>query len=745
MTSAYKLLINESDATLIKRDNEFIEIAIKNPKNIAAYEIWNSEISNSKTKKIFTLSCALVIEAINNYNNKVFNKRGFIYTPTASVVLDISADGISYGGLLYIDNMYLSETNDTLYIRCLEKHDLFVEEVDSFPDYFKGKIRININGFQSTGLINVVDNNFLNWLDPVYDRISPFPYIEHYEESLENRKPPAYNFLVSDLVSIKRQGYNTSVITIKNPNSVVFYEIWSPLTNKLNAQETMEGSIEPAQKFYSLFRKLNDKILNTPGADKDKQLFLPTTSFDLIDKNGTSYSLLGTLIDVNTNFETGENTISFTVDSSNYLVYPNNRIQNLPQGEFYMFMEIDGVELNNDIVTSNNYTLPEIKYFPKGVNGPQTITELTSFYYNFNFENPGQGEKIGIMTAGTYWPLFTTLSQSKQQEKLNKLKELFRQNPGLENYNPKITIVSNLTQDDYSKIFPQPFKQSVQDDIEDTCFEAMLDLNMVSFLLPNISEIIIYIVNVDDFHYNEEGLINNDSLDLVLSNAIENNINVLTWSYSLRGSLISLINDKDDDNLFRKIIDSNISMCVSTGDEGGVNGPNYASLSKYAIAVGGTAFNNVEGVPTNGWEGSTGGISNTIKSFESQKALTGSDFRQVPDISAWAQPVWFLPVTLNSQYTIAGGTSASCPLTASLLVCINQARKRVNKQPLKNKQFVNALYNNYDIFSNDEIIFDVVEGNSKAHVSVIGYDNVTGLGSLADVKKMLNYFVENVD
>ena len=160
MTSAYKLLINESDATLIKRDNEFIEIAIKKPKNIAAYEIWNNEISNSKTKKIFTLSCALVIEAINNYNNKVFNKRGFIYTPTASVVLDISADGISYGGLLYIDNMYLSETNDTLYIRCLEKHDLFVEEVDSFPDYFKGKIRINIKPIVNR---NFVSPNVVNF------------------------------------------------------------------------------------------------------------------------------------------------------------------------------------------------------------------------------------------------------------------------------------------------------------------------------------------------------------------------------------------------------------------------------------------------------------------------------------------------------------------------------------------------------------------------------------------------------
>ena len=264
----------------------------------------------------------------------------------------------------------------------------------------------------------------------------------------------------------------------------------------------MKGSLEPAIKFYTLFRSTNDKILNTPGADKDKQLFFPTTTFDLKDGNGNLYSLIGTIIDVNTNFESTLNTITYTVDSSNYLVYPFNRIQSLPSGEFDIFMEIDGISIPEN--TSQQYSLPEITSnynYESQYNNPTSITELANGFYNFqngvNF--PGQGEKIGIITSGHFWPLFTTLSPSKQNEKLNKLKELFQSIPGLESYNPKISVVSNLTSDDYNDYFPQPYQQSAQDRINNDVSEDMLDLNMVSFLLPNISEIFIYVFNDNEW------------------------------------------------------------------------------------------------------------------------------------------------------------------------------------------------------------------------------------------------------
>lgn len=751
MTTAYKLLVNEKNAKFSKF-NETIKISIENPKNISAYELWSDEISNNKTKKIFTLSAPLLVECINNYNENVLNKSGFKYNPTASIVLNFQSNDPNkvYGGLLYINE--INFISNTLNIICIEKHNLFIEDVNDLPDNFIGNIRMNINGFQSTSLLEQVDNKFLEWLDPVYNRITPYPYIEKRSEIVENRESPAYNFLGKGNVTITRKSSSVSEILIKDPENMVFYEIWGPLTNKLNVQETMKGSLEPAIKFYTLFRSTNDKILNTPGADKDKQLFFPTTTFDLKDNNDNIYSLIGTIIDVNTNFETIENTITFTVDSSNYLVYPVNRIQSLPAGEFEMFMEIDGISIPEN--TSQQYTLPEITSnynYESALNNPTSISELANIFYNFSnsINSPGQGEKIGIITSGHFWPLFTTFSPSKQTEELNKLTELFRSIPGLESYNPKISVVSNLTSDNYNDYFPQPYQQSAQDRINKDVSEDMLDLNMVSFLLPNISEIFIYVFNDDEWEENEDtGNFSNETVSFIIDHAKENDVNVLTWSYGdPEQPSLNFVNNESDDLIFEKIKNSSISLCVSSGDSGGLDGLQYASVSKYAIAVGGTQIGPT-GQPNFGWTGSTGGVSSLVKASEEQKNFTKNESRQVPDIAALSQPLWFVPInvpTSDGWSLQFGGTSASAPLMASIIVCINQARKELNKLPLSNQQFLSALYNNYETVKENNSILDIVQGNSKAHKSKPGYDLVTGLGSINDTPALINYFLEYVE
>ena len=751
MTTAYKLLINE-DNVEVNRFNETIKISIENPKNISAYELWSNDISNSKPKKIFNLSGPLLVECINNYNENVLNKPGFKYNPTASVLLNFASNDLDsvYGGLLYINE--INFISNILNIICIEKHKLFIEEVNHLPDNFRGKLRMNINGFQSTSLLGQVDNKFLEWLDPVYNRITPYPYIEKRSENVENRESPAYNFLAKGIVTITRKSPSISEILIKDPANMVFYEIWGPLTNKLNVQETMQGSLEPAVKFYTLFRTTNDNIINTPGADSDKQLFFPTTTFDLKDKNDNIYSLIGTIIDVNTNFETIENTITFTVDSSNFLVYPFNRIQSLPSGEFDMFMEIDGISIPEN--TSQEYTFPKItnNYNNESpYNNPTSISELANIFYNFSngVDFPGQGEKIGIITSGHFWPLFTTFSPSKQTEELNKLTELFRSIPGLESYNPKISVVSNLTSDDYNVYFPQPYQQYAQDRINNDVSEDMLDLNMVSFLLPNISEIFIYVFNNDQWEMDKNtGNFSNKSVSFIIDHAKENDVNVLTWSYGDQEKpSINFVNNESDDLIFEKIKNTSISLCVSTGDSGGLDGLQYASVSKYAIAVGGTQIGST-GQPNFGWTGSTGGISSLVKASEEQENFTNNENRQVPDIAALSQPLWFVPInvpTSNRWNLQFGGTSASAPLMASIIVCINQARKQLNKLPLSNQQFLSTLYNNYETVKQNNSILDIVQGNSKTHKSKPGYDLVTGLGSINDTSALVNYFIDNVE
>ena len=59
--------------------------------------------------------------------------------------------------------------------------------------------------------------------------------------------------------------------------------------------------------------------------------------------------------DHRTNFETIENTITFTVDSSNFLVYPFNRIQSLPSGEFDEIHDLGGKVAMPGMINANHH------------------------------------------------------------------------------------------------------------------------------------------------------------------------------------------------------------------------------------------------------------------------------------------------------------------------------------------------------------------------------------------------------
>jgi hypothetical protein len=746
-TTTYKLLVNEDNA-IFKKDGNKIEISITNPKNISAYEIWDSEISNNKPRKIFNLSYAILIQAITNYNVNVLNQAGFTYTPTATVLLDHTYKETVGGGLLYIENIYLQ--GDTVVFTCIVKHNLFVEEINTFPENFTGKIRININGFQSTSLLNVVETDFIKWLDPVYNRLAPYPYTEPNMDCVNNMEPPSYNFLCSGNVKIDRHSNTISLITIENPNSMVFYEIWDPVTHKTNVGETLVGSLEPAQLFYTLFNKINDEVLNTPGADQDKQLFRPSTTFDLKDDKNNSYSLIGTIVDVISNFETDVNTIQFKVDTSNYIVYPNKYISPLPSGNFNMFMEIDGIFLPATTYTPKTYKLPELTYVSVDQSSNPSIQQIAENFYNMDMENSGSGQKIGIYTGGKYWALFSQQSNEKQSSDLEQIKSWLRSEPGMQNYNPKITLVSQLTSEDIKSILPLPYQKRIQSTIDDDCAEAMLDLNMVSLMLPNIVEIVIYILNSASDPEFPTKLIN--SVNSALTHAREHNVNSISWS---QGFSIPDFPNTDDDAFFFNILGSSISLCVGSGDNGGQNGVNYPSASKYVVSVGGTELND-EGKPLTGWSGSGGGVAESILPNAAQHNFIGTSYRQCPDIAAFASPYpgWYCPVMPFNWQVGNGGTSSSAPFMASIIVRINQARHEAGLSPLagpsqgntyfEGGQFTNVLYNNYESLLDKEAIRDITTGNTPANNSKVGYDNVTGLGSIYNIEILIDYFV-NVD
>jgi hypothetical protein len=173
---------------------------------------------------------------------------------------------------------------------------------------------------------------------------------------IENRVPDPFNFLYAGPVEISKQSSNVSIVTICNPQPMLWYQVWDPLTALSNNKDTMESFVAPAERFFTLFHDYNDNVKN------DTLLYRPSATFDLISQeDGKTYGLVGTITDVLTNFTSKNPMMQFVIDTSNYLVYPNKHIASLPTGNFEMIMEIDACFLTHAAPTK---TLHNISYIP---------------------------------------------------------------------------------------------------------------------------------------------------------------------------------------------------------------------------------------------------------------------------------------------------------------------------------------------------------------------------------------------
>jgi len=97
--------------------------------------------------------------------------------------------------------------------------------------------------------------------------------------------------------------------------------------------------------------------------------------------------------------------------------------------------------------------------------------------------------------------------------------------------------------------------------------------------------------------------------------------------------------------------------------------------------------------------------------------------RAYPDLSAMALN---LSVVINSRVQVAGGTSASTPVVASIITLLNEARIAVGKGPIG---FLNPT-----LYAHPEAFRDVTEGanpgcGTAGFTAEKGWDPVTGLGT----------------
>src|SRR3569833_443155 len=113
---------------------------------------------------------------------------------------------------------------------------------------------------------------------------------------------------------------------------------------------------------------------------------------------------------------------------------------------------------------------------------------------------------------------------------------------------------------------------------------------------------------------------------------------------------------------------ANVTYFASTGDNG--SGTEYPSAAKDVTAIGGTTISIASGniwASETGWSGSGGGLctNETYQTFQSSWIASGN--RQVPDVSAIADPNTGVFVKQAGGDHQVGGTSLACPVWAAIV------------------------------------------------------------------------------
>jgi kumamolisin len=199
------------------------------------------------------------------------------------------------------------------------------------------------------------------------------------------------------------------------------------------------------------------------------------------------------------------------------------------------------------------------------------------------------------------------------------------------------------------------------------------------------------------------------------------------------------------------------TVLVASGDSGGFTclqqdwgatpSPQYIGVSSPAsspnvTAVGGTSLSlhadsswyreeAWQNAPATG--GSGGGVSAYFARPSWQRgpgvisSSNPSNRREVPDISADADPLTSAQVVINGQLTQAGGTSQAAPIWAGMMALIDQYLRQAGRPAAG---FLNpALYRLATSRPAHPPLHDITVGDNLVYPATPGYDLATGLGT----------------
>jgi tripeptidyl-peptidase-1 len=279
------------------------------------------------------------------------------------------------------------------------------------------------------------------------------------------------------------------------------------------------------------------------------------------------------------------------------------------------------------------------------------------------------------------------------------------------------------------------------------CIEALLDLEYIHSLGPNTFP-------VNDYWLNDYSLL--DWINAVLADSSASLVHSVSYGND-EAQQTSVAYMNTCNTQFQAAGVKGLSILFASGDQGvwgregpstGKFNPDFPAGSPYITAVGGsdftgTSINSVENCCTD----SGGGFSNTfarpsyqasaVSAYLSNPSaslpnanLYNATSRAYPDISATFGLYIPYCIVQNGKYYGVAGTSASCPVTASVMTHLNNIQLNNNKPPLG---FLNPwIYQTYNL--HPDAFTDITSGRNTDNqgggfLAIAGWDPCSGVGT----------------
>lgn len=265
--------------------------------------------------------------------------------------------------------------------------------------------------------------------------------------------------------------------------------------------------------------------------------------------------------------------------------------------------------------------------------------------------------------------------------------------------------------------------------------EVELDIEVINAIAPKAQVMVYEGPNTD------QGLI--DTYQKIASDNKAKSISV-SWGISELQASSSTMNSLH--TIFQQFASQGQSIFAASGDSGAYDSGN-STLSvdspandPYITGVGGTSLNlsgssytseSAWGNSTNK-QGGGGGLS-TIYAMPSYQSGPGvqnnysNGKREVPDVSADADPNTGYSIYSTGSWMQVGGTSAAAPLWSALAALNNQYAAANGKGNLG--QANPMLYTLFNTSQTYPAYHDVTTGNNLYYPASTGYDMATGIGS----------------